>query len=224
MIHEFKGLGFRPGSVDERDYSLMAAARRIEAPKTTGSKFWVNPMRLDQGAEGACVGFGWMQNINSSPKRAQHSNEEALALYHRAQEAWDEWPGTNYEGTSVRAGAKATQEKGWIASYAFSYDVEEVAFWIINEGPVVIGVDWYRGFFNPTKEDNYFLRLTGAVEGGHCTLLDGVRFNRNDRDYFRGLNSWGWDWGFDGRFKMTFDVLDKLLTDPSGVACTSVEV
>lgn len=217
-----KGLGFFPGSVDERDYELRPSLARIVRPRTQGGHWWFNPMRLDQGAEGACVGFGWTQNANSSPSSYRHSNDEARQVYYRARQL-DEWPGEDYDGTSVRAGAKSVLEKGWIQSYAFTYDVEEIAMWLLNKGPVTIGVDWHEGMDNPVKENNYYIRVEGRIRGGHCTLLDGVRWNGNERDYFRGLNSWGREWGMDGRFRISVPDLDKLLKADSGVAATAVE-
>lgn len=53
----------------------------------------------DQGTEGACVGFGSSRAMSLLNRRRY----DARWLYHMAQEI-DEWEGTNYEGTSVRAG------------------------------------------------------------------------------------------------------------------------
>ena len=44
-------------------------------------------------------------------------NDFARGIYKQAQ-TLDEWPGDDYEGTSVLAGAKAVQAEGYMASTA----------------------------------------------------------------------------------------------------------
>lgn len=218
-----KGLGFYPGPVDERDWKLGAFLARETRPKTTGSRWWQNLERLDQGREGACVGFGWTQRVNAAPKQQRLDNAYARDLYKLAQ-TLDPWPGEDYEGTSVRAGGDAARQQGIISGYAFSTDLEEIAAWILNKGPVVIGVDWHEGMSNPSRENNYFIEPTGAVRGGHAICVDGVWFNRDNRDYFRLLNSWGPGWGNDGRCKLKWDDMAKLLSKPYAACATAVEV
>src|SRR5215204_1151260 len=62
---------------------------------------------LDQLNQGSCVGHGWTHWENCKPKghAVQQQHPYAVAWYERAKEV-DEWWGTDYEGTSVRAGAK----------------------------------------------------------------------------------------------------------------------
>lgn len=61
----------------------------------------------DQGSEGACVGFG-SSRACSIMNRVRY---DGFALYHRAQQI-DEWPGENYDGTSVRAGMDVLRKEG----------------------------------------------------------------------------------------------------------------
>lgn len=61
----------------------------------------------DQGSEGACVGFG-SSRMMSLLNRKKY---DAQWLYKRAQQ-FDEWPGTDYEGTSVRAALDVLREEG----------------------------------------------------------------------------------------------------------------
>lgn len=218
-----KGLGFFPGREDSRDEPLSAHVSTIKEITTSGRQFWQNKLRLDQGSEGACVGFGFVQGYNSSPIPHAYPNEYANDVYRSATQH-DDWPSVDWRtssGTSVRAGAEEMLRRGLINAYAFTYDVEEVALWILNKNPVVIGVDWFEGMDHPNADNNYYIEPTGRQRGGHCTLLDGVRWL--DDKYFRGLNSWGKNWGENGRFKITDNYLQELLDRPSGVACTWVE-
>lgn len=61
----------------------------------------------DQGQEGACVGFGISRMMTLLNRRRY----DALWLYREAQKV-DEWPGENYDGTSVRAGLDVLRERG----------------------------------------------------------------------------------------------------------------
>lgn len=53
----------------------------------------------NQGREGACVGF----SLSRAMSLINRKKYDARWLYHEAQKH-DEWPGEDYEGTSVRAG------------------------------------------------------------------------------------------------------------------------
>ena len=83
-----RGLGWSPAE-DERD---LRAENYLTAERTSGKAFWANPIQLDQGTEGACVGFGWTGFLNAKPLKHEYDNEMGFDVYHRAQEI-DEWPG-----------------------------------------------------------------------------------------------------------------------------------
>lgn len=221
---ESKGLGRYPGEDDSRDKPLRAALELVGATKTRGMSFWYSPLpRLDQGREGACVGFARTINYNASPGIHHLDNQYAHDLYKRAQEL-DEWEGTNYEGTSVRAGAKAAVEKGLISVYRFTQDVEEMLLWLLNHGPVTLGTNWYEGMFEAKKQNGYYIEPTGQIAGGHSYTLTEVRRLRDAKDYVGFQNSWGDDWGYHGKAKMTIDTLRHLVGEEDAAACVSTEV
>lgn len=62
----------------------------------------------DQGDEGACVGFA-ASRMMSLLNRKRY---DASWLYHRAQDAYDEWEGSDYDGTSLRAGMDVLRLEG----------------------------------------------------------------------------------------------------------------
>lgn len=215
-------LDFHPGPVDERDHQLAHYITKYGVARTRGSQMWTNTLRLDQGQEGACVGYGWTQSVNASPLPHKYGNDVARSIYYRARQV-DEWPGEDYEGTSVRAGAKACVEKKWIRTFAFTQDVTEVALWVLNKRPVTIGVDWWEGMEDALKQDDYFIKVQGEVMGGHCVCVDGVNWGM-ENSYFRILNSWSKSWGYGGRCKISVPDLDKLLSSEDAVACTAIEI
>lgn len=193
----------------------------LEADPIT-TKVWPLSICLDQGNEGACVGFGFSHELAAEPAPVPGvTNEKAIALYKRAQDL-DEWPGNKYEGTSVLAGAKACQEGGFLDAYFWATSALEVAQAISHIGPVVIGVDWLTGMEEPDAVG--FIHAVGSKRGGHCVCLHGV-FNKEGTIWFRGQNSWGTAWGDKGGFFIALSDL-QVLVDSQGAFCvpTSREI
>ena len=97
----------------------------------------------DQGYEGACVGFAWSHELSARPKIYRVYADGARKIYKRAQ-VLDQWPGEDYEGTSVLAGIKAVQElKGinglpLIQEYRWAFGIEEVVRVVGRRGPLVL--------------------------------------------------------------------------------------
>ena len=225
------GLGRREAR-DERDEGflirplLATAAERDDAQQAIerGWRYW-NPSAWwgDQGSTPQCVAYAWTHYLEDGPvthSATPHGSSEALLdpglLYSRAQQV-DEWPGTDYDGTSVRAGAKVLQELGLIGSYRWTWDIQEMVRSILTLGPVVVGTSWYVDMFYP--DANGFVKPTGSVAGGHAYLANGVNVNEKK---IRFKNSWGRQWGDDGHFWMEFREAEKLLRH--GEVCLAVEV
>ncbi len=211
--------------VRNEDYPVRAILT-TDRPRSYTWNFKKYPSWLDQGVEGACVGFGWAHELMCRPAEIPVTTSTARGIYKRVQ-FLDPWPGEAYEGTSVLAGAKATQElvnqdgRSHMAEYRWAFSGDDTLL-ALRRGPVVIGVDWLEGMFD-TDADG-FIHPTGRVMGGHCVLLRGcrVRFKANTTHYtaadvdrelttLLGRNSWNRDWGVDGDFKMTLASLDYLL-------------
>lgn len=171
---------------------------------------------LDQGSEGACVGFAWTAELLASPKVVPGlHNPDALAVYRRAQQI-DPWPGEAYSGTSVLAGAQAVQEQGRLKEYRWAFSTDDLAVAVSRKGPAVLGIAWYNSMYNPGPDG--FLRPAGTVVGGHAILC--VGYNVRGR-YFVLQNSWGRDWGTDARARISYEDLHGLL-QAGGEACIPV--
>lgn len=126
----------------------------------------------------------------------------------------------------MRTGAKVVKMWGHIGGYAFARDIEETALWILNHGPVVIGVPWFNSMDHPTGEYAYTPVDPGSgVRGWHCVNVPAAFWHGGKEDdwfYFR--NSWGPDWGHEGGGRFTAKDFETLISVPGAVVCTAVEV
>jgi hypothetical protein len=144
-------------------------------------------------------------------------------LYCEAQ-ALDPWPGDcsnpRYEGSSVRAGAQALQNRGLIDTYVWAFTTADMANWLLSgKGPIVLGTRWYRSMRETDAKGVLHVDPNSGLDGGHAYLC--VGYNSRTRMY-RFLNSWGLSWGQRGRFWMDADDVELLL-QRQGEACTAIE-
>lgn len=193
-----------------RDYSIRSTIPDNINEKT---KMWKEGTVLDQGQEGACVGFGWTAELLAepfAPKKQPSFNDGnfiASKIYKRAQKI-DEWPGEDYSGTSVLAGAKIMVEDGHIGEYRWCFSIEDLRDAIITTGPVVIGVNWYEGMYMTLP--NGFVKVEGELVGGHCLTVTGYDAVGK---VFRWRNSWGMYYGFNGSAYITYEDLQGLIEE-----------
>lgn len=192
--------------------------RALLAARPPRSYTWRLPQaNLDQGSEGACVGFSWTQELASRPVVVRGLDADyARGIYHAAQ-TMDEWPGEAYEGTSVLAGAKAVVAAGHMGEYRWAFGLEDVIDALAWHGPVVLGIDWMNDMFDPDADG--LLHATGGVAGGHAIEANGVSLKRR---LVRLENSWSPAWGIDGHAYIGFDDLRSLLAN-GGEACVPVQ-
>lgn len=213
---------------DER--SKNYPIRTLIRDKDPRSKTWAF-VQLDQGQEGACTGFSTTMEAAASPvpvfgspikykyfgASVEPINQVARDVYHRARQL-DEWPGEDYEGSSVLGAVKAGAERGWWTEYRWALGpraeaaAQDVILSLSWHGPVIMGTNWYEGMFNADVDG--YLRVAGKVAGGHAWLL--TRYSKK-KDAVWTPNSWGGQ----GQGWITRDDLVKLL-DADGEACIPV--
>lgn len=218
------GLGRRP-SVDSRDDAFpMSMALPIEAPGITHRYWNAEGWWGDQGSTSQCVAYAWTHWLEDGPitqPKTPHGGAQSVVrpfdLYREAQKV-DEWPGEDYDGTSVRAGAKVLQSMGFVREYRWAFTVDTVVKAVLSVGPVVVGTNWYSGMFEPDSEG--LIDVTGGVVGGHAYVLNGVNVRRG---LFRVKNSWGRDWGRHGHALIGIEDMSRLINE-QGEACLAVEV
>lgn len=218
---------------DERSRGFSAlAGLTID---TFRSYTWSCDVYNDQRREGACVGFAWSHELSARPAVYRVDEAFALDVFHVARAKFDQWPGEDYDGTSVIAGVKATMEhlnsKGLslYGGYRWAFGVQEVLQVIGYLGPVVLGINWYENMYYP--DEHGFISVSGPIAGGHAILANGVKIVRHntsmpatwdnidlDRSFVRLHNSWGTGYGIGGDAFVTVRDLEKLM-QADGEAC-----
>jgi hypothetical protein len=213
--------------IDEKDprsrnFSIadMMPYRKDIRPR---SYTWAPGPTLNQGFEGACVGFAWAHELAARPVQvtgltAVFAREQ---IYYAAQKL-DQYPGGAYpgalpfiEGTSVLAGAKAVKALGYISEYCWAFNLWDLVLAVGYRGPALFGCNWYADMHIPNED--CFVSPTGKLRGGHCVVLISVKIRRDkqgkvstDNSYFTFQNSWGPEWGQGGFGKIRLKDMEDL--------------
>jgi hypothetical protein len=191
------GTGLLP-SHDARNADYPVAALLNPTTALT-SKTWAQPQRFDQGQTPRCVGFSLAQELSAEPVSIACSDWTGPNIYNLAQKL-DEWPGENYDGTSLLAGLKALKQWGYIGEYRWATQVEDVLDSLSQLGPVIMAGPWLSGMFTPDAQG--YVNVTGTSGNiGHCYLLGAVDAATGDTTL---RQTWGPNWsvlGWDAKLR-----------------------
>lgn len=227
MATTFKGRTFdRVVHLDERSrqYPVRAVIRQAVQRR---NKLWNigDLLPIDQGSEGACVGFGLTGELLTTPVAVNLANlaitapedPTAFASYlYGAAKKVDEWAGEDYDGTSVLAGLKTLSGWGLVREYRWAFDINDVVDSILTKGPVIFGTNWLSGMY---EAPNGILTPSGDVVGGHCYLGVGYKlYDDPAEDAILLLNSWGCTWGRKGIAEIKVSDMARLLKDSGEAA------
>lgn len=134
----------------------------------------------------------------------------ALKVYSGAETIDGDGPyPPNDNGSSGPSAAKAAMKLGLISGYTHCLSLADVLDGL-QTGAVSIGINWYDSFDNPPASGLLTISPGAQVRGGHEPMLRGIDVDA--RTVF-GDNSWGTGWGVNGSFSMSWDTLERLLSE-----------
>lgn len=187
--------------------------RSLVGEKPLRSYTWSVGVFLDQDDTPACTGFAGAAELAARPQVVPGvADDWGQRFYQRARQL-DQWPGEDYDGSSVLGVVKALQEDGWYSGYRWAFGERDLALAVGYAGPAIIGINWYEGMFWPDNQG--FLRPTGAIAGGHAILVNKINL---PGDYYQVHNSWGRGWGVNGTAKISRQDMTRLLAEDGEAA------
>jgi hypothetical protein len=184
---------------------------------------------LNQGGIGACTGnaeegvLGTLPFFDVIPthhprKPTGDPNKDegqALTLYSEATHL-DRFRGvfppedTGSNGLAVNKAAKAA---GLISGYQHCFSLD-AALKALTVQPVIAGINWYSSFDEPDSHGRVQITPDADIRGGHEIALDEIILEER---LIGSTNSWGYDWGMDGRFFITWDDFERLMHEQGDV-------
>ncbi len=211
------GFGRIPSPYDSRDYELKTFIHKTVESEQKTEQCWEFPLEpLDQYDQPHCVGFSMADFGINYPTPTKYTNKDGHNFYYLCK-IKDGQPNME-NGSDIRSAAKVLVDLNIIQGYAWAKTIEEVKWWLLNKGPLIVGTDWTEGMDTP--DENNVIHLTGNVLGGHAYLI-----NEWTKDNYIGIqNSWDGRWGKKGKAYISAKDFEKLLKRWGGEALTAVEI
>lgn len=229
------GFGRRISPDDPRDLQFRMRAAipqidlRIGRPAPRLGPYRERPP-LNQGQTPQCVGYSGRGFLNAAPMMSRPDFPPTATELYNAARRNDEWPGEDYDGSSVRGLMKAMQAAGLISSYVWGQTVTEALIWMNGGyGTVIIGSWWYPSMDN-IDSDGYIVEPSATA-----TPVDGHAYRLNWSPHAGAIlvvNSWGHVWGkpltggrLSGMAYMRPRLLERLLREQGEIAApTQVKI
>lgn len=185
---------------DSRDFDYLIKRRR----SARVSRTWALGPQLDQKSTPECVAFALAAMLLGDPIK-QFVNPHGLYEYAKFA---DEYAGENYDGTSVRAGAKVLAALGFIDKYKWAFSVDTMIGTVLEVCPMVVGTNWYAGMNKPDADG--LMTPKGRLLGGHAWYIYGAN---TQTELFNVRGSYGVAWAKRGNATISFDSMARLLKE-----------
>jgi len=197
--------GCKPSPKDGRDFPLTSFIPLGTNLTLEGEDemYWLfRGTTLHQNTTKHCTGFMAADFRINDPVFNNCTNQDGHNYYYLAKELEGD-PGGE-DGAYMRSAAKALLSLKQIEAYAFATTIEQIKYWLIHKGCLMIGTAWMSGMMKP--DSNNIIHATGTMEGYHASLAKAWRI-----DNMIGIkNSWGDDWGLHGEAWISVDDFEKL--------------
>ena len=204
-------------NLDVRDYNLRNFIPRQILPQVIKEKKWEYPAEpLDQGTTTHCVGFSMANWGINLPVHTPYNTKDAHTMYYQCK-VLDGEPNKE-NGSTIRSAAKVLRSLNRIDSFAFAPDLGTIKYWLLNRGPLIVGTVWTESMMLPSPITN-MLSINGDIVGGHAYVINEWRID----EYIGIQNSWGPDWGKNGKAYIAAADFEKLFKY-DGEAMAAVEL
>ena len=195
------------------------AARDILGATPRFKRVWTTRKEgpLDQGGEGACVGFSCAGELAAKPAAYPVTDETGRKIYAAARQV-DKDSGRFYSsGATVLAGMQACRRANYFSKFVWCFGIDDTINWIVRRGPVLLGINWYDLMYEPAR--NGLLEVGGDIVGGHAIMANGYwPAHPQFGDVLVLTNSWGKGWGINGRAYLPIESATRLLKEEGEVA------
>src|SRR5262249_35925600 len=118
-------LDARPDTLDFRDRMFEPTLIEVQTELSLDDYRSVGVPILDQGTEGACTGFGLATVVHYLLRTRDvvpDPDEVSPRMLYDMARRYDEWPGTNYSGSSARGAMKGWHKHGVCSRRHWIYD------------------------------------------------------------------------------------------------------
>lgn len=193
--------------------ALGATARfkRVWTPRKTP---------LDQTPYGGrCVGFSCASELAATPAKYTVDDETGNKIFRAAQDI-DQREGRFYsDGATMVAGMQACRAARYFSKFLWCFGIDDAINWVVRRGPTIWGINWYEGMDEPNSSNLGLIRATGSVRGGHAIMCNGYwPKHPTFGDVLVFTNSWGKNWGLNGRAYLPVEDATRLLKEDGEVA------
>ena len=198
---------------DPRSWDFPAG----RAPKVVSVTHAASGLPLDQGQIGSCTANALCGALDSAPDSASgkvYDEKLAVQLYELETKLEGHPYPPNDPGGSGLMVCKAAKQLGGSPGYHHAFGIQHALEALVLK-PVITGVNWYSSFDTPDAQTGLVAIAPGAtVRGGHEIVADGIDAD-NQLVWF--WNSWGTVFAQGGRFCMSYDTWEQLLSQQGDV-------
>jgi hypothetical protein len=194
-----------------RDFAAPRANRLVNVKHNLGG------LPLDQREQDCCTAHALCSAISIARPSSVRSRplELIVPAVHRTAHSFEEgiapYAGFGHSALTV---CKAAMRLGLIMGYTHAFGIEH-ALQALVLSPLMTGFTWYSSFHFPDPATGMVKIASGArARGGHEVVADEIDVD-NQLVWF--YNSWGPDFGREGRFCMSFTTWAYLLGDSGDV-------
>lgn len=157
-----------PDKIDLKDWPYQPTLHRLPGEV---SNIGLVPSILDQGQEGACMGYALAAVINLLLKRSSIQRDVSPRMLYELARRYDEWPGEEYDGSSARGAMQAWIRHGVCTSTSWPPNVcgaQHLDATRIADAALTPGGAYYRVDFRQIRHIHAAIYEVGIV---YATLM-----------------------------------------------------